>query len=481
MKPKSIVFSFVSVVCLLVSFTMSTRAAERLTLYGGMTVYPNPEYDSMSLVEFSFSLNRHELEFYQPMTTDSLYYARVFAQLDLFGTRGAAVDSAATLFSLRVKDRSEALKTGIRVFNKVSIFIPPGIYSARLTVIDAASKKKGECFYNSFNVLPPVKNRVALSNVCLAYSVSSVTDTMNINRRLMKNGFYIIPNPISTFGSDDSAVYLYAEAYNLSFEPADDHRVEFSLAVLMRDSSLFRSLGTRSASTTGKTAVVVDSIDIAGWPADIYITRLIVRDISTSLADTAFGPFQIISVDELAKRREERSGFDPYDTMSVESRVRLVTYLLTPHEKQTLARLGDSARITYLDQYWKEHDEFPETPEIENRLDLIQRFEDANRLYSTNHAKNNGWNSHMGRILMQYGRPSYIEDKTAEWVNSLPMQIWYYWEREQGKFFLFADQYHDFDFRLVHSNVDGEIYDKNWQQALDAGWIEIGKTPFSTD
>ena len=83
-------------------------------------------------------------------------------------------------------------------------------------------------------------------------------------------------------------------------------------------------------------------------------------------------------------------------------------------------------------------------------------------------------NSHLGRVLMKYGRPSKIEDKTAEWINALPMQIWYYWEWEEGKYFLFADKRFDFDFTLVHSNVDGEIYDKDWQAVIDAGWIDVG-------
>lgn len=449
------------------------QSAERLTLYGGMTQYANPSYDSVSLVEFSFSINRHELEFYQPMTGDSLYYARIFAQVDLYGTRGIVIDSAATFFSVRVADRKEASEAGFRLFNKVSMYIPPGMYSARLTVIDAASKTQAKVSYESFTVLPSVFDRVALSGICLAYSITPVIDTAAVGR-LVKNGFKVVPNPIATYSPDDQWVYLYAEAYNLTYEPSRTDFVELSLAVLNEDSAIYKTLGTKSAENAGTSAVVTDSIDISGWPTGVYFGRLIAFDKSAALADTALAPFQIVSTLELAKARELVRASDPYDTLSLQAREKLVAYQLTPAEKQALSRLGDRAKMNYLDEYWKEHDDFPETPEIENRLDLIGRFEDANRLYSTNTEKTNGWFSDLGRVLIQYGRPTEIEDKTAEWVNTLPMQMWYYWEWEEGKYFLFADERHDFDFRLVHSNVDGEIYDKNWQNIIDAGWIDVG-------
>ena len=452
----------------------------RLTLYGGVTRFADPASDSLVLVEFPFSLNRHEFEFYQPLTDDSLFYARIFAQIDLFGTNGAAIDSASTYFSACVKDCREASVGGYRLFNKLSLYLAPGVYSARLTVIDAVSKRRAEVFHSSFEVIPPVKNRVTFSDIYTAYDVRFIGDTLaGVDLRMVKNGFKVVPNPISTFSTDDSAVHLYTEVYNLSYYEDRTARIAVSLVVLDTDSIEYRNFGRRLLESTGTSAVITESFTIDGWLPGVYYARLILLDQESSQADTAYAPFQIVSEESLAAEKDQRS--DPYDTLSLQMKERLVTYLLTPPEKTTLSRLGDRAKLNYLDQYWAEHDEYPETPEIENRLDLIERFEEANRLYSTNAEKTNGWFSHLGRVLLRYGRPSEIEDKTAEWVSSLPMQIWYYWEWEEGKFFLFADYRHDFDFTLVHSNVEGEIYDKDWQKAMDAGWIDIGFTPFGED
>ena len=37
-----------------------------LTVYSGAVVFDDPQFDSVSLVEFSFSLNRNEFEFFRP-------------------------------------------------------------------------------------------------------------------------------------------------------------------------------------------------------------------------------------------------------------------------------------------------------------------------------------------------------------------------------------------------------------------------------
>ncbi|MDH3891546.1 MAG: GWxTD domain-containing protein [candidate division Zixibacteria bacterium] len=469
-----------ALLCLVVS-QQSVSQSGRLTLYGGLTLFGNPSYDSLSLAEYSFSINRHELEFYQPLIDDSLYYARVFAQIDLFNTRGVVIDSAATFFSVRVKTPMEASQAGFRLFNKVSMYIPPGVYSARLTVIDAASKRRAEVFYNSFTVVPPVTDYVSLSGVTFAHDITAIDDSVVTDRRMVRNGFKVVPNPISTFNTDDWRVNLYAEAYNLSFLPDQTSQVEVALSVLNIDSSLYMDIQKKSLDNRGTSAVITEAFGISDWPPGVYICRLIVNDMSSSQADTVDAAFQIVSVEQLAIDKNARKAFDPYDTLSLQSRVRLVYYRLTPVEKQTLSSLGDKAKLNYLEQYWKEHDDYPETPEVENRLELIELFDDANRLYSVNPEKTDGWNTHLGRVLMQYGRPSEIEDKTAEWVNALPMQIWYYWELEEGKFFLFADTRHDFDFKLVHSNVEGEVYDKNWQAIIDAGWVDVGFSPFGED
>ena len=158
---KRVLTALTIVFCLAVGLTAQEEKAP-LTVYSGAVKYNNPAFDSVVLVEFPFVLNRHEFEFFQPDTTDPNYYARIFAQVILLNVEGQAIDSATTYFSVKVPTLEEARKEGLKLFNKLSLIIKPGIYSSRLTVIDAVSKKEGE-FFNGRLIVEPAwwKNMAA--------------------------------------------------------------------------------------------------------------------------------------------------------------------------------------------------------------------------------------------------------------------------------------------------------------------------------
>jgi hypothetical protein len=190
---------------------------EQLTVYSGLTIYNNPGYDSVALVEFPFSLNRHEFEFYRPDSSDPNLYARIFAQVDLFDSTGLPVDSASTFFSVRVSSRQEADLTSFRMFNRLALFAGPGPYSARLTVIDAVNKRTGEFHLEKFTVDPIEKRHITIGGTCLAYRLKYVGEQVEeANVRLVKNGFEVTPNPLSIFGTDDDVIHIYGEIYNLA-------------------------------------------------------------------------------------------------------------------------------------------------------------------------------------------------------------------------------------------------------------------------
>ncbi len=447
---------------------------EQLVVYAGYTVYNNPEYDSVSLVEFPFSIRRHQLKFVPLEGEDSTCMARVFAQVDLIDAQGRQTDSAGTYFSVRAAGPGEAAREGIRVFNNLSLFAGPGIYSVRLTVIDAISKSEGERFLGRVVVPPPARRAVAISGVRLAYDVDYVGDPPEgANRRLIRNGYRIIPNPLSVYGTDDSVVFLYGEVYNLTFSEDDPSTYQLSLAVTAADSTTYRDFGSRVAEKPGSSLAVAESFEIKGWPSGLYFVRLAVTDLEAAAADTSYTPFRILSPSDVLAAVEQSRTSDPYDTLSLEIKERLVVYQLTPVQKATLSDLTDQGKENFLEQYWREHDEYPSTPEIENRRELVERFEHANRVYSTNLDRDNGWISDRGRIWMIYGPYDQINDVPAPRLVN-PYQVWYYYEIKEGKFFIFEDRRGYHDYLLVHSNIYGEIYSWEWQQKIQEGYIEIG-------
>jgi GWxTD domain-containing protein len=444
-----------------------------LTVYAGVVKYNNPEYDSVALVEFPFSVNRHEFEFYRPDSADTNLYARIFAQINLFDSSGLPIDSTNTIFSVRAATREEAEQKNYRLFNRLVLFAKPGSYSARLTAIDVVSKRKGEFFLGKFDVEPIEKERISLGGLCPAYSLRYVgEDTAGSNVRLTKNGFEIIANPLSVFSTNDSLIHLYGEVYNLAYSVDVSSEYQLSFSAWDAKDDLFRDFGSMALTKPGGTAVMAESFDIKGWSPGAYRLQVVVLDQTTGGCDTAQVRFQIVSPEEIRLAVSRTKESDPYDTLSLKVKVNLVTYLLTPDQKAMLDRLNDNGKLNFLDQYWREHDDKPSTKVIENRLELIERYVYCNRRFSTNADKTDGWATPRGRIYMTYGPCDELDDRLAPLLGN-PYQIWYYRGVKEGKFFVFEDWTGTGDYRLVHSNVHGEIYSQDWQDRIDEGLSDL--------
>jgi len=446
-----------------------------LAVYAGVTIFDNPIYDSLVLLEFPFSINRYELDFFKTDSTDGSVYARVFAQVDLINTSGYVVDSSRTYFSVKAPSRADTQKTDFRIFNKLMLMTKPGIYAARVTVIDASSKKKGDFFIEKIMIAPVVKSKINIGGTCTAYNIT-YSPEMNTaaNQIFNKNGFNVLINPVSIFANTDTVLYLYGEIYNLKYTPDNKYEYRLSLSVLDNQNNLYLPLGSRLRKKSGTSAVVTQDIDIKKYPTGNYKIEMIATDMETDKSDTAYVPFYIISPEEIqlaASQMFQNTG-DSYDSLSLDDKIHLVKYLLTPQQESVLSNLSDSGKVNFLYQYWKEHDSDPSTTVIENRLEYIERYRFVNLRFSDNEMKTNGWLTDRGRIYMTYGPWEEIEDIQAPRIGNAYV-IWYYHSIKEGKLFVFEDYTGNLDYRLVHSNVYGEKYDQDWQDRIDQGYIDV--------
>lgn len=461
---------------------MSIGHTEDLAVYAGYTLFPNPAYDSVVLVEFPFSINRSELSFFQGDTTLPGYVSRVFAQVDIFGVDALPYDSVRTYFSVPLDDLKKARDKKQRIFNSLKILLPPGIYSARLTVIDVHSKAKGEFFINDIAITPPVKNQVALGGFTTAYVVQYL-GSLEPKRQTVfyKNGYHVIMNPLDLYTVDDSLLSLYGEVYNLQFDPEHPSKYMIAVNALHQNHDLYTMFGSRVRTKAGPTAVFTEQLDISDWPKGHYFLQVIATDLVTETSDTLLEPVHIISENEVMLAMAEQQArlaelpanwADPYDSLTLTEKQQLVKYLLTDEQERVLNSLNDQGKVAFLQQYWKEHDDNPATGVNENRVEMIKRYRYANQYFSTNDVKNNGWLSDRGRILMTYGMWDDRDDVEAPRIGN-PFEIWYYNRLGQGYIFVFDDWSGSDDYRLIHSNVDGERFNAEWEERLKSDFMQI--------
>ncbi|MCP4685816.1 MAG: GWxTD domain-containing protein [bacterium] len=439
---------------------------DRLTVYAGATFFNDPELDSVILIEFPFTLNRHEFEFFRPDSSDSRYFARIFAEVILYGVDGLPADSARTYFSAVVPSLEEASVEGIKLFNSLVMIVRPGIYSARATVIDAVSKARGEFFYEKIIVEPALKDRISLGGKCLAYDITPAgNDPASEDNRLVKNGLLVLHNPLGIFGVEDTTAFFYGELYNLEYDSLAPSDFELAFKVLDESGSVHTDLGQKTTQKSGGTAVIAESFDIAGWPAGRYRLQIIATDLESLQSDTQQVAVTILTPEAVADVFEVEEINDPYDTLGLEVQQRLVRYMLTPVEKEAFESLNHRGKFNFLAQFWQDHDSDPSTKFNETRKEMHDRYMFANHSFSTSLESADGWRTDRGRIYLTYGPWEDRDDAQAPRVGN-PFVVWHYHSLREGSVFVFEDLQGFQDYTLVHSNVEGERYNKDWEDRL---------------
>jgi GWxTD domain-containing protein len=444
----------------------------QLTVYSGPVVFNNPMYDSMAVVEFPFVLNRSELDFFRADTADTNYYSRVFAQVVLLANGQTAIDSTNTYFTVKVSDKSEAAIPDYKLFNKLALRLRPGMYTARLSVIDVSSKRSKDLYFGMFEVRKPVKDRINFSSPVLAYSIRFVGDTGQAkNDRMNQNGFRVLNNPLGLYGISDSVAYLYAELYGLNTTTGRGKSLRVATALLDSAGSPVRDFGFKMQNKPGRSTVITQALDLAQIGAGRYSLRLVAVDSSVNQADTTRIPLTIIAPIG-ASGQVSSKPMEIWDSLSLGEKSNATYWFLSPGQREVLSRLTETGKASFLDQFWKENDLRNADHPINNRSETAQRYQYANTRYSKDLKKTNGWNTDRGRIYIIYGPPDEHKDVPAPRIGN-PFTIWYYHTYKEGKLFVFEDKLGDNDYRLVHSNVNGEPYNKDWETRLKEDMLDV--------
>lgn len=456
MRLLSILFA----IAIVVSIHIATVARE-LTVHARALVIPNPSYDTVALVQFPFMVYRHEFDFYRADSTQTNWYTSIYAQATIMDALGFPSDSNMTLFTVGLPSYESRADSNVPVFNTIDMFLKPGLYSARVEIIDVVSKRTGNMFITHVEVPASEKTKLTIAATQMAYTIrpASADDSL-ANLRLIRHGLYVLTNPLSVFADADSTAYLYGEIYNL---PADGPRtIDYTFRALKEDGNLHAELGRRKQTVTGSQRVLVEKCDIAGWPVGLYMIRAIVEDSASKAIDTADIPFRIVSPSRILAQASGSKVIQPFDTMTIAAKEHLAKWLLTPAERTTLSRLNDDGKDAFLRQFWTAHDPNRSTPENELLRETLQRFNYANEKFSRNLGTSDGWESDRGRVHIVYGPCDEMDDISVPTTGEA-LQVWHYRGMKEGKYFIFEQQAGQPDYKLLHSNVNGEPYSKRWE------------------
>ncbi|MFA6570900.1 MAG: GWxTD domain-containing protein [Bacteroidota bacterium] len=412
-----------------------------------------------------------------------VYYSFPDTMLNYIYTNNKFTGELYFYVRIRSSARTESEKEWIVTYNKdnnrkslpLDLFgvknfeVLPGQYTVDVNikdVNDSASHKEA-----SFNMIVKKinENSLAISDMQLAQLiVPSESTTISYNQAFLKNGFYVIPNPMMMYVGNNPVLSLYTEIYNAAKWSPSGFNIEYKIFdAVKREVITFPKEGI----SVGDGLVETVQLPINVLPTGVYFAQILVSYPKDSPTDTlsSIKKFYImnpeippaLTLGFTESASYEKSEFATLTDEQAEKEYLKAKAIATPDEIDLFEELstGDAKR-KFLFRFWQNRDN-DTTTAFNERLNEYRRLIKYADTYFTYGQMREGWRSNRGRVLLQYGQPTQRDQVMAK-DDYRAYETWFYNNYQGGVTFYFVDLNGFGDFTLVHSTMYGEIRNENW-------------------
>lgn len=304
------------------------------------------------------------------------------------------------------------------------------------------------------------------------------------NQSLSHSGYNFVPYVFDFFPTEVENLIFYTELYNFKAVYGDSAVgvIRYYLTDMKSGKSLDKFAGYNRLKAND-VSVIFKTINISSLPAGNYQLRFDLLDRNgDNIKSQATNFYRInnnIKAPEITKHGAEK--FEHY-VSNVQSRDSLdyMMMCLVP-----IAETNDQLFIkknrktpdnqiirNFIINFW-----LARNPEnalrawAEYNLEVMK----VNKAFSSQNSP--GYETDRGYIYLRYGEPNTIRKQENE-PSSYPYHIWHYYKhpkRSDARYVFYSTELTTNDFRLLHSNVIGEVNNPRWQRDL-----QRRNTPFGT-
>lgn len=363
------------------------------------------------------------------------------------------------------------------VYDVKRIMLPEGVSYLELQVRDVHSTAN-----NSFRTKDTLTAKdgsapdLFVSNIQLIDFVVPTTD----ENRFSKGGYDILPYHGSYYSSDQGKIMFYTEINNADkvFNPGGKYIINCYLENASTGLQL-ENFMARKRMKAEKFTPLLSEFPIATLGPGMYNFVVEVRDslnqfkAKTSVpidrenlrAELTEDAFRTINIDKTWADGLKQDSLEEYlhclRPICEGNEYQYVQNIIKENDPQTMRK--------FLYAFWTNR--YPDDPgqpyksysEFKSYMNLVGYVEEA---YGTTISK--GYLTPRGRIFLRYGAPNSIAQRYYE-PSSYPYEIWQYYKlnsQTKVKFVFYCDDLVTNDFRLLHSDLRGEIQNRQWELVL---------------
>lgn len=392
-------------------------------------------------------------------TKDGTLQGEVAVQFNLLRNDSVIVSDAYRLQSPFMRDSI------VEDFYDIKRFaVKPGVYELTISIQDLNMDGKAMEGKQVLEV-KDLSGKPSLSDIQVSermVKTDSVTD-------LTKSGYEMIPRISNYFSADANALPIYVEMYNF------DKDKTYSLIqkiVNTKTQEEVESLTRFSKHEIDGVQPLIRVIDLSEVPSGEYQLEfsLISRDNNT-LATTSY--FFERTNNIMAEVASENLILDPAFQASItndslEFYVKSLIPIAGPSEVKNIIRIlkmkNSDANRKYIQAFWVASAGVQKPYEVwlnyKKQVLMVQKF------YASNFM--DGFETDRGRVFLQYGPPNNITSRESN-PSEYPYEIWVY-DRIKNysnkRFVFYNPDLVNNAYRLLHSDMIGELQNYRWQQQL---------------
>lgn len=347
--------------------------------------------------------------------------------------------------------------------------LPPGNYTYDLVIKDVNSKKKALT----------VNKKIEIEDFARGLSVSAFTAAESIKPNpneqsiFTKIGYDVVPMLGNYYPTEIQNFLYYVEVYNTD-SGLEDSVYVIEQKIIGRDIKIDLEQYTRYFRYKGSSIQPVSKlIDISVLPTGAYTLELNILDRDKTILARSSFDFDRNNSEEVNSVAYETVILDPAfeESIPIDSSGYYVASLI-PISRQAevkniirlLKKRDKEQNFRYLQAFWKQAD--PGNA-FEAWIRYKAQVQVVEKLFATNYQV--GFETDRGRVFLQYGSPSSVIEQPSS-AAEYPYEIWQYDQIKQysnRRFIFYSSTNLNEDYRLLHSDMIGEIQNYRWKYALN--------------
>lgn len=354
------------------------------------------------------------------------------------------------------------------------VSLPNGDYVMELTIRDKHQQSaKPYTVKQPITVLYPA-NIIAFSDIEL---LKEYNPSESVGK-LYKNGFDMVPLVDNFFSKSDSSLKFYCEYYHTE-AILDKEPFLLSWQILQYESkNVMEGLSGFARQTPKEVGTLLREFNIAELPSGNYNLQVSIRDKNNNLLAEKECFFQRsnppANVPALSGELSSGNGaiantfvtkITNRDTLA--EYIRCLWPICSPNENTFAINQLENANMTAMQQFFydfwvRRNASQPLTAWMAYKAEVNK----VNAAYTIGRKK--GYLTERGRVYLKYGAPNQISRAYNE-PSTYPYEIWQYYalgDQSNRKFVFICQELGSNDFRLLHSDARGEIYEAQWMVIL---------------